>query len=514
MKIRITLSLALSLCLSLSQAQVSLQDIALNFGEHNVGFRHFKSYDSTRTYQRIYDWNNHYLPRPIPISIWYPSSVSSGATMKVLDYMEILKEEEEWEHLPNDFILNWFYYANTPENQEHMLEQTLASLDIPPGKGKFPTVIYAPSYQASSIENFALCEMLASHGYVVISTPSRGTRNKFLEGGSLRDVETQARDVQFLISKAKGYSYVDLNRIATMGFSFGGMSNVLAQVSNKDIKAVISLDGSIKYQYKTITQSPFFEVAKVDVPFIHMAQKDIPKEVMTAEKIDSALNHKFDFFDQLANSEAYQLKFNHLTHSYFSSLGVLFQSRDRRQDKSDREIMQSYQWLSLYSLNFLDMVLKGDQNSRQFIENTPAQNGIDMGAVSVIAKKKPASNPITFQDFNEMAAKIDYEELTDLYKKILKEHPQFEIPEGRLNNLGLQLLFNPETSLSGIKVLLFATERYPSSANLFDSLAEAYLFVGNEELAIQHFKKSLELDGTNQNAVNRLDELSQTTEKK
>lgn len=166
--------------------------------------------------------------------------------------MEILKGEEEWEYLPNEQILNWFYYSNTPQNQAHLREYTQAYMTIEPAKGKFPAILYAPSYQASSIENFALCEYLASHGYIVISSPSRGTENRLLEGGTEKDMETQARDIEFLLLQLLKRETVDLNKIATIGFSFGGLSNVLAQMRNKYIKAIVSLDGSIKYQYSTL----------------------------------------------------------------------------------------------------------------------------------------------------------------------------------------------------------------------------------------------------------------------
>ncbi len=32
--------------------------------------------------------------------------------------MEVLKEEEEWEDLPNYFILDWFYYTNTSQRED------------------------------------------------------------------------------------------------------------------------------------------------------------------------------------------------------------------------------------------------------------------------------------------------------------------------------------------------------------------------------------------------------------
>ena len=140
--------------------QTSLSKIGLNNGKYKVGFRHYTTSDSTRTYNRIYDFTNQKIPRPIPISIWYPSeqNIVGKEQFKVLDYLEILKEEEEWEYLPNEQILNWFYYANTPENQDHLIEKTSAYAEIEFAKGQFPVVIYTPSYQASSIENFALAE--------------------------------------------------------------------------------------------------------------------------------------------------------------------------------------------------------------------------------------------------------------------------------------------------------------------------------------------------------------------
>ena len=494
----------------LINGQTSLNKIGLNNGDYSVGFRHYTISDSTRTYTRIYDFTNHKIPRPIPISIWYPSmqNIVGEEKFKVLDYLEVLKQEEEWEYLPNEQILNWFYYSNTPGNQDHLIEETNTYAEIEFAKGQFPIVIYTPSYQASSIENFALSEYLASHGYIVIASPSRGTETLWFSDNNAKEMETQARDVEFLIKEIAKFPMVKPNKIGVIGFSFGGLSNLIAQMRNENIKAIVSLDGTERYQYEELKKSPFFELNNVDVPYIHMAQKEIPKQVLKEDNINAELNTEFELYDRLTNTRAYKLKFHNLTHSYFSSLGVLFEQRDNRQDKSDSEIMESYKLVSLYALNFLDAYLKNDTRALKFIENNPPDNGISNDLIFQQIKK-PVSIAFTFQDFNELASNQGYENLTALYDSIIKKTPSLKLPESNLNTLGLQLVFNPGTSEQGINVLLLATELYPNSANLFDSLAEAYLFDNNKEKAIENFKKSLKLNPQNKNAVDRLKQLEE-----
>jgi len=493
---------------SSASAQVSLKEIGLHPGHYLVGFRHETAFDSTRLYKRSGDWNNLSIPRPIPLSVWYPADLSTVKTspVKVLDYMKVLKEEEEWEYLPDDRILDWFSYSNTANNRAHLNENSQAYKGVPAAKGKFPVIIYAASYQASSIENFALCELLASHGYLVIASPSRGTETRMMGAGTEKDMDTQARDIEYLIARCSYYPSADDSKIATMGFSFGGLSNVLSQIRNAKIKAIVSLDGSIRYQYATLKKSAYANIEKMDVPFLHMAQKDIPAPVLAEDKLDSALNNKFEFYDDLIYSEAYSFKFHHMTHAYFSTLGVLFQERDKRQDKSDQEIMTSYRWTAIYALNFLNAYLMGDKKSLAFIQADPTANGVSQGLISQRYKAAKATT-FSFEDFNELAAAQEYSGLQTLYKALVAKHPEFKPDEGKFNNLGLQLLFNKKTSQHGVNVLLLGTSLYPASANLFDSLAEGYLFTSQKSLAKKAFQTSLKLDPRNENAIHKLKEL-------
>lgn len=490
--------------------QTSLNEIDLNNGKYKVGFRHYTTSDSTRTYSRIYDYSNKKVTRAIPVSIWYPSEQNIGnkKPVKILDYFEILKEEEEWEYLPNEQILNWFYYSNTPANQNHLKELTKAYPEIEFANGKFPIIVYAPSFQASSIENFALCEYLASHGYIVISSPSRGTETRWFGNNNAKEMETQARDVEFLIKEIGKFPMANYNKIAVMGFSFGGLSNMITQMRNEKIKVIVSLDGTERYQYALLKESPFFDIKKMNVPYLHMAQKDIPEKVLKEDDIKAELNTKFELYDSITYSTAYRLKFHNLTHSYFSTLGILFANRDKRQDKSDSEIMESYKWASTYTLNFLNAFLENDDKALKFIENKPTDNGIRKDLITRRTKQSEIV-AFTFQDFNDLASSQNYQNLSQLYDSTVKKYPSFKIPEGNLNTVGLQLVFNPNTSEQGINVFLLATKLYPNSANLFDSLAEGYLYVGSTSKAIENFERSLELNSQNQNAIDRLKQLKE-----
>ena len=65
--------------------------------------------------------------------------------------------------------------------------------------------------------------------------------------------------------------------------------------------------------------------------------------------------------------------------------------------------------------------------------------------------------------------------------------------ETDLNNYGYQLLGQGEND-KAIEILTLNTERYPKSANAWDSLGEAYAIKGDKANAIKNFKKSMSLN--------------------
>ncbi len=58
-----------------------------------------------------------------------------------------------------------------------------------------------------------------------------------------------------------------------------------------------------------------------------------------------------------------------------------------------------------------------------------------------------------------------------------------------------------------VRVFLLNVELFPESGNAYDSLAEAYMNRGDDELAIENYQKSLEFNPNNNNAVQQLQKL-------
>jgi CubicO group peptidase (beta-lactamase class C family) len=84
--------------------------------------------------------------------------------------------------------------------------------------------------------------------------------------------------------------------------------------------------------------------------------------------------------------------------------------------------------------------------------------------------------------------------------------PGVNLLEGRVNNKGYELLGGGGVS-QAVGLFKLNVQAFPTSANAYDSLGEAYLAAGDTTLAIEHYRKSLALDPANENAENVLKRL-------
>ncbi|NOX17370.1 MAG: serine hydrolase [Chlorobi bacterium] len=94
-----------------------------------------------------------------------------------------------------------------------------------------------------------------------------------------------------------------------------------------------------------------------------------------------------------------------------------------------------------------------------------------------------------------------------LYKNLKKEETEtFDFSENELNLLGYELL-NENRLEDAVKIFALNVEEYPKSSNVYDSYAEALMKKGENEKAVENYKKSLDLNPANKNAIERLKKL-------
>ena len=84
-----------------------------------------------------------------------------------------------------------------------------------------------------------------------------------------------------------------------------------------------------------------------------------------------------------------------------------------------------------------------------------------------------------------------------------KQSDVYDFSEPELNRLGYRLL-QAGKQKEAIEIFKLNVAEYPTAFNTYDSLGEGYMVSGNLELAILNYKKSLELNPNNTNAVTML----------
>lgn len=120
-------------------------------------------------------------------------------------------------------------------------------------------------------------------------------------------------------------------------------------------------------------------------------------------------------------------------------------------------------------------------------------------ALKYLAESDPFDNLL-----NEAVTSIVVEQgiggFTKFYDKARRtERGALLVTESSINALGYRLLGQNKVK-EAVEVFKFNVEAYPKSANTYDSLAEAYLGAGEKKLAIDYYKRALEVDPNYPNA--------------
>ena len=153
----------------------------------------------------------------------------------------------------------------------------LAHPDAPSAPGRFPIVLVAQGMGGAVQDQAALAESLASHGYVVATTPSPLRLGARME--SEADVpamaDEQARDLEVALAVIAPRAVADPTRTAVIGYSFGARPALLLAGRHPDWRALVSLDGGIGSAEAKGWLSPHaLDRGALRTPILHVYEED------------------------------------------------------------------------------------------------------------------------------------------------------------------------------------------------------------------------------------------------
>lgn len=247
---------------------------ALAPGPHRVGFARWIEEDAARPWQMKFADGTRYAdepaPRPVLVELWYPAvaargdSALDGEAVLRGDYLELGDELAHGEARLERFCAALSRYARATaipqllDRDEAQLgagerarldawlaAPTTAFLDADPAPGRHPLVLWHSGYGSSHEDNAAMCEWLASEGFVVAASAyPTGDGSSF----NIDAHEDSARDLELLARRLASRPEVDATRIAIAGHSGGGHTTVRMALRQPAIaQAYVVLDTTQDY---------------------------------------------------------------------------------------------------------------------------------------------------------------------------------------------------------------------------------------------------------------------------
>lgn len=490
-------------------------DFKLERGPHGVGLRVLQQYDYSRVYKTRFDVITGQQvkgerARPVQTLVWYPTA-QTGAGIAYSEYQRTAVTEDDFTLSPQEvdkraaaWVLDRSGKMDNDLLERELRQRSWAIRDAEPAAGKFPVVLYAPSLSANAYENAELCEFLASQGYVVLASASVGARTRAMTS-DLEGLEAQAGDIGFLLSSAYAMPQADTARVGVVGFSWGGMANLVAAARDDRIGAVVSLDGSVRSYPKYINggagAARDVTPERAAVPFLFIGAR--PKSVEQLSGGDNDLS--YSFINNMKFADVYIATMAPMLHRDFSSYALRIVPHDPSGAYTREEVLTAHGWTVRYVHQFLDGYLKGSAPALAFMRTSATANGSPR-TMMTIESRVGTGKPATFENLAHELNTKGYLLAIEIYKRMQKSDPKFQVSERSMNAWG-STLFRAGRKKEAMEVFRLGVFAYPQSAPLFESMGDMYKDGGDKQRAITYYRRSLELDPDNPHLIASIEKL-------
>ncbi len=445
-------------------------------GEHAIGFRTMETYDDARTMRAKRDYFGNPVEgeraRPLQALIWYPAVATPDAVLMTLgEYVFPNPEDERFFRIiaavqNRELQAYGVVWGDQGLVLDAMSVEMGAVRDAPAAEGSFPLIVYQPDLTNGFSDNAVLCEYLASHGFVVVSTHSVGT-GTLNPAATAVDIETLVRDRELALAMARGLNVVDPGKLGLLGHGAGGLMSLLLQMRNYDVDAVVTLDGwqTRADQTEFVLGNPFFDAYRADVPTLNVI----------GSREDA---HDLSPVDSCKYSERYTLELEDTTGACFSSYAAVREIVGDGIEGPESISRPVYDEICGRTGAFLDRFLKGDSTVLAVI-----------GAPSATAEERPP----TSEQFVQICRRNGGVAAKEIYDRFHALDPGcIPIDEQTFNTLGYQAL-QRGNGADAMALFGINAATYPGSANCWDSYADGCIGAGDTAMAVTCYEKLLEV---------------------
>lgn len=466
-------------------------------GSYGVGFLVVQQFDTSHVFRQKIDLTTGVTAtgeraRPLQTLIWYPTTgKTSGKRLHYGDYLRtaateinFVRSAAEIDHAVATALAENYANLNAEQVRTETAQTMLAVRDAAPAPGKFPVVIYAPGSSSSAHENADLCEYLASQGYVVLASASIGvdTRSINLD---LDGAQAQAGDIAFLTGYAGSLAQADSGKIAVVGYSYGGLANLLAAARDDRIGALVSLDGSVRY-FPAVAQAATYATAeRLALPMLYVGAKPYTAEMMNKYKQIPT----YSLLNEMKYADLYNVTMATMTHAAFQSESLRLGPEQRFGEYTREEATVAHGWMERYVLAFLNAYLKNDATALAFMNGAPKANGVPNHLLAVDVHRAEGAPP-TLATMAAEFAKRKHADLAAIYRDMSKASPTFKPGERTLISWGEPFL-EQKRYAAAIEIYLLVHALYPDSPRAAFYLALAYDKHQDKAHAIEQYQRVL-----------------------
>ena len=454
-------------------AQSKYFDTKLEYGSYTVGFKTILTYDLSRP-AIAEQSNNEKSGRFLQVNVWYPAKKTALEPMQFREYLNLLPFQTSRNVKDHNRLAEKQFFTNVAglKGDTAILKKHFAALINSKMKavknaviagGSFPLVIF-PDY--ANNQNI-LCEYLASHGYIILSTPFKGTYSSVFEY-SVAGIESAIADLQFALSVARKELPVK-QTFALMGLGIGATVALGLQMRNPDVAGIISLEGGITtgFEFNLIRKSPYFDNARINKPMlvIHAPHPDVKPALTDAYKY----------------ADRWLVSFPQSAEFYFLNYGIWETTMHGILGRAPGDTKRSFEAAAAYVLHFLNTVYK---------ETGFSPLKIDTALAAATYKQAVVLPP----SVNELITMIDKEGVAasaKLYTERKTKDPE-PIPFSSFFHVAEHLIGGKDFLKGAEWTGLFA-EAFPLSCVPWFLSGRCQLELNNRTVAKEYYKKALAL---------------------